>query len=260
MSLNILFIKEETVKKRTGISDYIAGEQITPAIKLAQDMHILPALGSGLYNRLQEGLRDNNLTTTERNLINFYITDPLAWYTISHLTTMISYQFFAKGVLQKTAEESNAPSKGELELIKREYQSTGEFYRQRLIDYLRENYILFDKYLNPGTGIDVIFPQVKGYTSPIYLGQRRHKDKSYLYQITSKGDNTLYYTTQGGETQFTVQELIGRTVKSVSRSGLAKIITADATTDTNYLQIVNGTVFAPTGDIFQNEPFIFVYA
>ena len=188
MSLNILFINETLVKSRTAISDAIDGKQIKPTIKLAQDKYIMPALGTGLYNRLQEGIDASNLTVNEKTLLDDYITDALLWFTISEMVIMTSYQFFSKGLMQKTAEESISPSKGNLELIQRTYMSNGEFYKQRLIDYLRENSELYETYLNYGSGLDVIAPQLQSYTSPIFLGskgaRRRVSNFDFPYENT----------------------------------------------------------------------------
>lgn len=188
MSNNILFINEITVKSRVAVSDAIDGKQIKPAIKLAQDKYILPALGSALYNRLQSGIANNNLTNIEKVLLNNYITDSLVWFTIGELVTMTSFQFFSKGVLQKTAEESNSPSKGQLELLERKYISNGEYYKQRLIDYLRANVNLYAEYFNVGSGLDVIFPDLKAYTSPIYLGPKKFRSNyDYPEESIQKG-------------------------------------------------------------------------
>lgn len=188
MSLNILFINEELVKNRTAISHGIDGKQILPVIKLAQDKYLMPALGTSLFNRLQEGVSNNDLNTDEKTLLNDYITDTLLWFTIGEMVMSTAYQFFSKGVFQKTSEESNAPSKGQLELLQRNYMSNGEFYKTRLIDYLRENSELFEQYLNYGSGFDVIAPQVKAYTSPIFLGRKGRMRKvtnlDYPYEDT----------------------------------------------------------------------------
>jgi hypothetical protein len=172
MSLNILFINEELIKSRTAVSQGIDGKQLLPVIKLAQDKYIMPALGTSLYNRLQDGVCNNDLNQDEKTLLNDYVTDALLWFTIGEMVIMTSFQFFSKGVMQKTSEESNSPSKGQLELLQRNYMSNGEFYKTRLIDYLRENSELFEQYLNYGSGFDVIAPQIKAYTSPIFLGRR----------------------------------------------------------------------------------------
>jgi len=261
MSRNTDFISPGLIKTRTGISDSIDEKNILPQIKVAQDIYIQPAIGSTLYARLQAATENNTLTANEVILIDMYITDALVWYVMSLLPFSLGYQFFSKGVLQKTAEESNAPSRADLELISNQYKNTAEFYKQRLISYLRQNYILYQEYFTTAVALDTIFPERKAYTSPIYLGGVITYDESF-----SGGNNATTLPTYIKEltpiinlSSFTVSELSGRTLISVSRGGLAKGITSTATADTAYLQ-VNGTLITlPTGDLTAGELFIFEY-
>lgn len=252
MSANILFISELTLKSRTGISEAIDGTRIKPQIKLAQDMYVQTALGSRLYQRLQTGIDAGNLTTDETTLLNNYVTDCLVWYTMSLLPMSLGYQIFSKGVLQKTAEESETPSRSDLEAISGSYKQTAEFYKQRLIDYLRENYTAFAEYNNPGSGWDVIFPETKAYTCPIYLGDAYSEQANRSYSgnnVTSVGSGNIEVTPSVGATSFTVTTLpSGASIISAIRSGLGKGITTVATANTAYLQINGNIVTLPTGD------------
>ncbi len=263
MSQNILFISETTLKSRTGISDAIDGKQIKPQIKLAQDMLVQPALGSTLYLRLQSGIEADNLSTTETLLLDNYIADCLIWYTMSLLPMALGYQFFSKGVLQKTAEESNTPSRSELESISDKYKQTAEFYKQRMIDYLRQNYTLYAEYFQTGAGLDVIFPETRAYTSPIWLGgvNTSTEGRAFGTGAVAGTATTIYITPAAGISTFTVDELIGNKVLLIAtRSGAVKGITNSATTNTMYLQFVNGVVTLPTGDVTQTgEIFSFTY-
>lgn len=259
MSANILFIGEETLKSRTGISNFIDGKQIKPQIKVAQDMYIQAALGSGLYLRLQAGITADNLNVYETNLLDVYVTDCLCWYTMSLLPMALGYQFFSKGVLQKTAEESNTPSRGDLELISSSYKMTAEFYKQRMINYLRENYVLFAEYINPGNGLDTIFPEKKAYTCPVYLGDSGDYQPRTL-NGSSSGSFTVYIEPDAGVSTFTVPEIAGKIIISASRSGLIKGVTTDVTANTLWLQISGVTVTLPTGDLTQDgEVFSITY-
>jgi len=60
MSLNTLFISVQNIKERSGLHANVDEKLVLPEIKTAQDMYILPALGTALYNRLQDGI--NNCT------------------------------------------------------------------------------------------------------------------------------------------------------------------------------------------------------
>lgn len=262
MSKNILFITEQLFKERTGASNAIDAKQLFPMIKVAGDIYIQPALGSKLYTRLQEGIAADNLTQNEKDLIDFYITDALVWYTMSMLPITMGYQLFSKGFLQKTSEESNTPSRQDLELIEQKYQSMAEFYKTRLIKYLQTNYILFYEYINTGSGWDVIFPEDKAYNCPIYLGSG-YELENPRYVNSASGYNSpsiVYYTAVGGEHTFNVNALAGRTLLVASRGGLAKGVTTTPTADTSYLQINGQVVTLPTGDIaMAGELFTFLY-
>lgn len=190
MSQNVIFISEQLFKERTGASNQIDARQIVPLIKVAQDMHIQPALGSTLYIRLQNGITANNLVARETNLLDNYITDALIWFTMASLPMTIGFQLFAKGFLQKSAEETVTPDRADLELIEQKYTSIAEFYKTRLVRYLQENETLFPEYLNFTQAIDTITPDQNAYTCPIYLGNSMPTTESLQYVIGSGGNGS----------------------------------------------------------------------
>ena len=267
MSLNILFITTSLFKERTGASNAIDDKQLFPMIKVAQDIYIQPTLGSTLYKRLQSGIDANNLNNNEKLLLNEYVTDSLIWYTMSMLPMVMGYQLFSKGFLQKTTDDSVTPSRADLELIEQKYKSMAEFYSNRMVKYLQENYKLYYEYLNYGMGLDVIFPEKKAYTSPIYLGGADENKRGWLNQSISSGIGgstalkVVYYTAVGGESTFIVNSLSNAIVLSAFRSGLNKIIVSSATSDTGKIQINDKVVTVATGDVaYPGELFTFLYS
>jgi len=261
MSANILFIKTDLIKSRTGISNAIDDKQIKPIIKVAQDMFIQPSLGSGLYHRLQDGIDASDLTIDETDLLDNYITDSLIWYTVSLMPSLTSYQFFSKGMLQKSDDGSLNPSRADIELIEQKYKSMAEFYNTRLVRYLQTNYRLFSLYLNPGNGCDTIFPVKKVYTCPIYLGPHTDENCNGMGNNgTTRNPIYVDYTAAEGLSSFTVSALTGRTTVACSRSGLTKLITDSPTTNSYYIQINGTQVTLPTGDTVApgGEPFTFL--
>lgn len=260
MSKNILFITEQTFKDRTGASNNIDGKQLFPMIKVAGDIYIQPALGSALYKRLQSGVDGNNLTINEKILIDDYITDSLIWFTMSMLPMTMGFQLFSKGFLQKTSEESNTPSRSDMEMLEQKYMSMAEFYKTRLIDYLKENYNLYYEYINTGSAYDTIFPEQKAYTCPIYLGNDMGGKTFVNSNSPAQSPLVAIYTAIGGESTFSVNALYGRTTKLAFRSGLQKAIVNTTTTNTGEIQINNEVVRLATGDICMvGEIFTFLY-
>lgn len=169
---NTLFIGANTIKERTAVHSNIDDKSIMSEIKTAQDMFILPALGTALYNRLQDGVDNANLTIQETALLDNYITDTLVYFVLSELPVGLSYQFYNKGLVRKSSENTDVPSMTELVDIANRYRIRAEYYKQRMIKFLRANAngSLFPEYLNPGSGIDTIIPERDGYQASIWLG------------------------------------------------------------------------------------------
>lgn len=182
MSRNILFISTDTIKERTGLHNNLDDKLINPEILTAQDMYILPTLGSALYERLQTGIEDSDLTINEAALLDTYIAPTLVHYVLSELPMGISFQFYNKGVVRKTDAGISEPSVQDLIDVANRYRTRAEFYKQRLVKYLRQSALsanLFPEYLNPGNGIDVIIPDKDGYSASIWLGDDSCVKKSF---------------------------------------------------------------------------------
>jgi len=169
MSLNTLFISVQSIKDRTGLHANVDEKLILPEIKTAQDMYIMPALGSTFYNRLQAGINGSNLNADEQSLLNNYVTDCLIYYVMSELPMGLSYQFYNKGLLRKNGDNTENPSMQDMIDVANRYRTRAEFYKQRLIKYLRQNNTMFPEYLNYTSGIDTIIPDLEGYTTSLFL-------------------------------------------------------------------------------------------
>jgi hypothetical protein len=188
MSKNILMISVQMLKDRTAVHDNIDEKLVFPEIKAAQDMYILPLCGSALYNKLLADINANTLTGNYKVLVDDYIIDTLANYVISELPLGLTYQFWNKGVSQKTTDNSIAPSMTDLFSVASKYKRRAEEYAQRMRLYLRQNAPqMFLEYINPGSGVDTVIPERQGFSNPIYLGdvspyQNEYKTYEEKYQ------------------------------------------------------------------------------
>jgi hypothetical protein len=189
MSLNILFISVDTIKDRSGLHLNVDEKLVKGEIKAVQDMYILPALGSALYDRLQAGITANNLTQLEVTLLNDYIVDTLVNFTLAELPQGLSFQFYNKGLLRKGGENFENPSMQDMIDIANRYRARAEFYKQRLIKYLRQNIVDFPLYSNYGSGIDAIKPERDAYNSTIWLGDTGCCGDFKSYEEKYQGNN-----------------------------------------------------------------------
>jgi hypothetical protein len=133
-------------------------------------MYILPALGSALYGELQNAVEAATYTQLQTTLLDDYIVDCLIYFVMSELPQGLSFQFYNKGLLRKTGENQESPSMQDMIDVANRYKARAEFYKQRLIKYLKQNNALYPNYLNFGSGIDSIKPDNEGYTVSMYLG------------------------------------------------------------------------------------------
>jgi hypothetical protein len=170
---NICFINVNTIKERSALHSNVDDKLILPEILTAQDMFLLPALGTALYDRLQDGIENNNLTADEVDLLDNFITNPLVYYTLSELPVGLSYQFYNKGLVRKTSDNTDTPNMQDLIDVASRYRTRAEFYTQRLIKHLKQVSSTTDKfqeYVNYGSGVDIIKPDHDAYQASIWLG------------------------------------------------------------------------------------------
>jgi len=196
MSRKILFITPQTIKERTGLHANVDEKLISPEIMTAQDMFIHTALGTALYNRLLDGIENNNLTDAEENLITGYISDTLVYYVLSELPVGLSMQFYNKGLIRKSGEGQTEPSMQDMIDVANRYKARAEFYKDRLILYIKETAskgVLFQEYINPGSGVDTIHPDRQAYTISVHLddysSRRRRPPGMGRYEDMYQGDS-----------------------------------------------------------------------
>ncbi len=83
---------------------------------------------------------------------------------------MAHYKITNKGLQIQDSEQSQPASSTRLDKLVEKEQNKGDWYRQRLIDYLCENSSDYPEYENPDNGVDVIQPTRDNYRTSIYLG------------------------------------------------------------------------------------------
>jgi len=169
MSKNILFISEQRLKDRSNLSDNVDPKELLPTVKYVQDRYVLPLCGTKLYLKLQADIQAYTLAGAYKELIDFYITDALVWYTLSEMPISMQYKLLNKGVMQRSSESAQPISFSDLVKVMDAYKDRGEYYAQQAIRYLCENQSSFPEYLNPGFGADVVQPDITQYTCGIVL-------------------------------------------------------------------------------------------
>jgi hypothetical protein len=172
MSANILFISDTILIERTTVHGNIDPKLLYPEIKTAQDMYILPILGTALFDKLQADIVADTVAGYYETLLNNYIIDTLIHYVLMELPLTTSFQFFNKGVLRSGGQDTEVPTLSDLVTISDNFKRKAEYYAERMKKYLIEEGSRgnFPEYINPGSRADTIHPYGGTFSLSVYLG------------------------------------------------------------------------------------------
>ena len=95
----ILLVSEQRMKEWTSLDNNIRIDVLTPSILNAQSVYIQDTLGSPFYNRLLNGVRDNDLTTDEETFLRDLVGPALMQYALYLIMPNLKYKFVEKGIV-----------------------------------------------------------------------------------------------------------------------------------------------------------------
>ena len=185
-----LYISSTRLKKDSAIGGSVDDNLVMPYILLAQDMNILPILGTDLDAKLKSEIQGGTLAGAYKTLVETYIQPALVQYSFVSLVPYLRLRFVNNAVVVMGAtDQSSSASYEDLEPLMNTATDAAEFYRQRCIDYLRNNSSSFPEYTsNTGADLD---PTTRNYYAGINLDTnvtRSNRLKNFL----QGADITIY--------------------------------------------------------------------
>ena len=185
-----LYISATRLKKDTALGGSVDDNLIMPYILLAQDMNILPILGTDLDAKLKTEIQADTLAGAYKTLVETYIQPALVQFAFSTLAPYLRLRFSNNSVVVMGAtEQSSSATYDDIKPLMDTATDAAEFYRQRCIDYLRNNTSSFAEY-SSNTGAD-LDPTQRNYYAGINLDSnvpRSNRLKSFL----QGADITIY--------------------------------------------------------------------
>jgi hypothetical protein len=185
-----LYISASRLKKDTALGGSVDDNLIMPYILLAQDMQILPILGTDLDTKLKTEIQADTLANQYKTLVETYIQPALVQFAFSTLAPYLRLRFSNNSVVVMGAtEQSSSATYDDIKPLMDTATDAAEFYRQRAIDYLRDNTSSFPEY-SSNTGAD-LDPTTRNYYAGINLDSnvpRSNRLKSFL----QGADITIY--------------------------------------------------------------------
>ncbi len=132
-----LFISATRLKNDTALGGSVDDNIITPYILLAQDMHILPVLGTDLCEAIKSKIQAGNLTGEYKTLVENFIQPALVQFAFTTLAPYLRLRFVNNAiVIMGATEQSSSASYEDIQPLINTANDAGQFYRQRLIDFL----------------------------------------------------------------------------------------------------------------------------
>ena len=103
---------------------------------MAQDRYILPILGTDLHNKLISDIQGSSLAGNYLTLLQTYIQPALVQFSYATVLPFLRLRMVNNAIVTMNSEQGSSVSHSDLKPLINAALDQGEFYRQRLIDYL----------------------------------------------------------------------------------------------------------------------------
>lgn len=134
------------LKKLSYISANVDDTLISTIITRVQDTVIEPILGSSLYNHLLTAINDETLDANEQELLSKYVSNCLVAGVEVRAVDMMTLEIRQVGLSKVNAEGVNTVGESEMNRTINSLKKDYNFYRERLIRFLKLNYTTFPQY------------------------------------------------------------------------------------------------------------------
>lgn len=161
----VLFISEEKLKDSTAISLNVDVQLLLPFVKQAQKLYVETKLGTKLCDKLKSlivaGTVNDPGNEAYATLLNDFVGEMLPNFALYHAIPFLRFKVENGNIYSKTSETGNAMSTEEAQSLRQEVVNTGEYYMERMIEYVCNNSSEFPEY-STNSGADVT-PDTNAY-------------------------------------------------------------------------------------------------
>ena len=175
-----LFISTDRLKKDSALGGSVDDNLLLPYILMAQDRYILPVLGTDLNDKLISDIQGSSLSGVYLTLLQTYIQPALVQFGFATVLPFLRLRMVNNSIVTMSSEQGSSVSHEELKPLINASMDQAEFYRERLIDYIRNNTSSFPEY-STNTGADLT-PTSENYYAGLNLdvAPLSNKTKSFL--------------------------------------------------------------------------------
>lgn len=178
----VLFISEDKLKDSTAINMNVDVNFLLPFVKQAQKLYVETKLGTNLNQKLKDliiaGTVNDSGNEYYKTLLNTYIGDMLPNFALYHAIPFLRFKIENGNIYSKSSENGVALTTEESQHLRSEVLNTGEYYMERMIDYIKNNISQFPEY-STNSGADVS-PDSNAY----YAGMNLERPQGQGNKIT----------------------------------------------------------------------------
>jgi hypothetical protein len=156
-----LFITRNDIIKNSPLQGAIDADRLLPFVRTAQDKYMLNLLGTVLFYYLQEKIADGTLKDLNifyQDLMNDHIKSTLIWYACVEYIPFSGIQFKSEGAVKHRSEQSETPSKSEIDYLLNKALNSADFYATRLQNYLIAYSNQIPQYLESVGNLTQVYP------------------------------------------------------------------------------------------------------
>lgn len=135
----VILVSENYMKQYTFINGSVDPNIFKPCAIVAQDEHIQQVIGTDLFNKILNDVRNNTLAGAYQELVEKYMLKSVAWWTMYELIPHLYMKTDNGSIVVRTSDDSQPISAQDMQNYKDNVREKAQFYTQRMIDYLCKN-------------------------------------------------------------------------------------------------------------------------
>jgi hypothetical protein len=167
----VLFITTKDIKKHTIMKGSVDPDNFIHYILISQDIHIQSYLGTDLYVKLQDliknNLIDDSLYADYKYLLETHIKPMLIHWSMVDYLPFAAFTMSNKGIYKSKSEDSELADKEEIDFLTSKERNIAEHYTRRFIDYIAYNQAKFPEYNTNDS--DDVYPNDNASFNGLYL-------------------------------------------------------------------------------------------
>ena len=147
-----LIINEADFKDLAPVSGDLDFEYVKPHVLATQDKWIQPILGQKLYEKIMTDVDADNIADPYKTLLEDYVVRVAIWFTCYSGLPFWGVKVVNSGIIQRIVDDGTPIDFNDIDKLAEQCRQQGEFYKQRLIDYLCANSSSFTEYNQTDSG------------------------------------------------------------------------------------------------------------